>query len=60
MANATTDRVHHTIRWVTPLYERVEALAEDLGISKNDAFNVLVREALDARERARTGALVGH
>lgn len=47
--NATTDRHASTIRWVKTQYRRVERLAEELGLSKNDAFNLLIREALDAR-----------
>lgn len=55
---STRGRVHHTNRWLVSLYIRVEDLAEDLGISKNDAFNILVREALDARDQKKIEATI--
>lgn len=55
--NATSDRTPSTIRWVQSVFDRVDALSRDLGTSRNTMFNILVREALDARAlRARQEA----
>jgi len=50
MVKSPCQRVPSTIRWVNRIYDRVTHLSNDLGLSKNDVFNLLVREALDARD----------
>lgn len=53
MPNATTDRVSVSIRWVEETWDRVCELAIEWGVSRNDMANILLREALNHREREK-------
>lgn len=47
------ERVVKGVRWSPDVWDRICALALELGLKKNAVLHVLVTEALDARDRER-------
>lgn len=51
--SVTSDRVSVSIRWVEKTWDDLCDLAAEWGVSRNDMANILVKEALEAREQRK-------
>lgn len=59
MPAKTAERVTSQTRYVPSIWARVYEISQELGMSNNAAVNLLLREALDARdEKKRADARV--
>jgi hypothetical protein len=53
MPAIAADRIKTEARWVPELWRRIGVIASEMGISKNAVANLLIREALDARDEKK-------